>query len=266
MVDLHCHAIYDVDDGSKNIDQTIRMIKNAEEIGYDAICFTPHYMEDGYRTSKVVLEQKLNRIRDLVKLEGIRVDLYLGEEIFIFPDLAENIDDVLTLNNTKYVLFELPLLESLNYVDDVVYKLQSLGFVPILAHPERYYRTVTDFKYIEDLAKKGVLLQININSLIGRYGKQAKLLATKMLKKDMCAIVATDAHSSTGYISAKESLEILEKIVGEDKAYELTSTNPRKILNNEEVNPWSYRKLEKKNNNHESIFKKVFFISKLIKK
>jgi len=244
MIDLHCHAIYDVDDGSKNIEQTIRMLKQAQDSGFDAICFTPHYMEDGYKTSKNVLQRKLERIIDVCKYEDIKMDFYLGEEIFIFPSLPEKLDDLLTLNNSKYVLFELPLVEEAKFVDDVVYKLQSMGKVPILAHPERYLKTYTDFKYIENLAKRGVLLQVNLNSLVGHYGKEAQKIAMKLLKQDMVSLVASDAHTSAGYAKCKESLATLKKLVGEDKFMKLTSLNPNKVLLNLDVEPWNDNKIE----------------------
>ena len=244
MIDLHSHAIYDVDDGSKNIEQTIRMLKQAQEIGFDAICFTPHYMEDGYRTSKNVLQKKLERIIDVCKWENIKIDLYLGEEVFIFQDLADKLDDILTINDSRYILFELPLTQDVSYLDDVIYRLQSYGRVPILAHPERYLRSAKDFKFLENLAKKGVLLQVNINSLTGHYGNDAKKLATKLIKQDMVAFVATDAHSSAGYLKASEGLAEFTRLVSYDKFMKLTSINPNKILLDLDVEPWQYNKIE----------------------
>ena len=87
MIDIHNHIIYDCDDGSKSIEQSIRMIKAASEVGITSIICTPHYMEDGYRSSRQELEEKIKVLKNEVKKEDIDVDLYLGEEIFIFPNL-----------------------------------------------------------------------------------------------------------------------------------------------------------------------------------
>lgn len=235
MIDLHCHAIYDVDDGSKNIEQTIRMLKMAKDVGYDTICFTPHYNENEYKNSKVVIETKLKRIERAIKTEELNINLCLGEEILVFKDLASKLDDVYTLNNSRYLLIEIPLLEEVSYIDDVIDKLKAKGIIPILAHPERYFKTFKNFKYIENLVENGVLLQLNINSLIGHYGKVAQKLALKLIKRDMIAFVATDSHSSAAYYKSKQGLERLKQLVSPEKYDELTRINPEKILKNEEI-------------------------------
>ena len=217
MIDIHNHIIYACDDGSQSLDQSIRMIKAAKEAGITAICFSPHYMEDGYKTEREVLLQKVEDIRGRLAEEKIEMDLYLGEEVFIFPDLPEHLDSVVCLNDSKYILFEIPLMEEISYIDDVVYRLFTLGKVPILEHPERYLATAKDFSFVEKLHEKGVLLQININSLAGHYGKDAKKLAIRLLKQNMVQFVGSDAHSSASYHSLPGSMEILKKLVSEEK-------------------------------------------------
>ena len=101
MIDIHNHIVYDCDDGSESIEQSIGMIKAAQEAGITDICFTPHYMEDGYKSTKDSLFKKLDALKKAISDEKISVNLYLGEEIFIFPSLPEHLDDVLCLNNSK---------------------------------------------------------------------------------------------------------------------------------------------------------------------
>lgn len=235
MIDIHNHIVFDVDDGSKSIEQSIRMIKAASEAGITEICMTPHYMEDGYKTEKSILKQKLDMLQKAVLEESIPVKLYLGEEVFIFPDMPENIDKLVSLNDSKYILMEFPLVEEVSYIDDVIYKLLSYGKVPIIAHPERYLASEKNFGFIENLLKKGALLQVNINSLVGHYGKEAKKIATKLLKNNMVQFIGSDAHSSASYYTIKESLSILKKLVSEEQFLKLTETNPKMVLNDEEV-------------------------------
>ena len=234
MIDIHCHIVYGVDDGSKNIEQSIRMIKQAISTGFTKICLTPHYMEDGYRSSRSVLEEKLKNIKEELKKEKIDIDLMLGEEIFIFPNLAKKLDDVVTLNDSKYILIEFPLIEDIQYIDEVIYELQTRGKTVILAHPERYYKAFKDFSFIENLVDKGVLLQVNINSIVGHYGKDAQKLAYKLLREDLVTFLASDSHSSAGYLKAKESLEVIKKLIGEEKLIKLTETNPSIVINNKD--------------------------------
>ena len=91
MIDLHSHTIFNVDDGAKTLEESIDMIKSAQKAGFNKICFTPHYMEDGYKTQKDVLLQKIDILNLECKKQGIDMELYLGEEVFIFPDLANNL-------------------------------------------------------------------------------------------------------------------------------------------------------------------------------
>lgn len=235
MIDIHNHIIFDVDDGSKSLDQSIEMIKAAKESGFDEICFTPHYMEDGYRTERAVLEKKVEIIKKAVKREKIDIKIHLGEEIFIFPTLPANLDKVISLNDSKYLLIEFPLVEKINYIDDVLYELMTLDKIPIIAHPERYLETEKNYSMIEELAQRGVLFQSNINSIVGHYGSAAKKLVIKLLKDNLIQFIGSDAHSVAGYKKASESLKALKKLVGEEKLKEMTEINPKLVLENKEI-------------------------------
>ena len=236
MIDIHSYALYDCDDGSENIEKSLEMIKKAKESGITGIFFTPHYMEDGYKNDKTSIYEKTDIIREELKKQQIDIELYNGEEVFIFPKLDEEIDDkIISLNNTRYVLIEFPLVEEVNYIEDVIYKLLSKGKVPIIAHPERYYVTEKSLLFVEELINKGALIQINVNSLTGCYGKVAEKLAKKLLEKNMVHFVASDAHSVNGYRKVEESLKVLSKLVDEEKYKEITYLNQQKIIQDEEI-------------------------------
>ena len=235
MIDIHNHIIYDCDDGAKSIEQSVRMIKAAKDAGITEICFTPHYMDDGYKSNREELTLKVEEIKKCLIDDNIDIKLYLGEEVFIFPDLPASLDKIICLNDSKYILFEIPLFEEINFIDDVVYKLFTLGKIPILAHPERYMLTQKNYSYIKSLVNKGVLLQMNINSLIGYYGKEAKKLSKKLLDDNLIHFVASDAHSSTSYANIQESLAILRNIVDNKKFIEITEENQRKVLLDEQI-------------------------------
>ncbi len=235
MIDLHNHIIFDVDDGSESLEQSMRMIRSAKEAGFSELCFTPHYMEDGYRTERNILEQKFFQIKDCIDRENIGVKLYLGEEIFIFPNLVDKLDEVICINDTRYILIEFPLFEELGYIEDVIYKLLSYGKVPIIAHPERYYSSAKDFDFVLKLIQKVALLQMNMNSIIGHYGKDARNIAIKLLKNDLVHIIGSDAHTTATYNCTNQSIAEMKKIISEAKLNELMEINPRKILNDEEI-------------------------------
>lgn len=236
MIDIHSHILYDCDDGSKSFDESIDMIKCAQKNGVTDIFLTPHYMEDGYKSDKSIIYKKMDLLKKKIEEQGIDLKLYSGEEIFIFPTLAEEIDDkIISLNSTKYVLVELPLIEEINYIEDVIYNLLSKGCVPIIAHPERYLIAEKNFMFIAELINRGALMQINVNSLLGRYGKNAEKIAKKMLKQNMVHFVASDAHSINGYNMLSESLKCLRKLVDEKVFNEITYINQQKVINNEDI-------------------------------
>ena len=111
MTDLHSHIIFDVDDGSNSIEESIELIKKLKSVGFDNIIMTPHYIEgsDYCSTNKEKIN-KLKRLRNEVKNNNIDINLYLGNEIFINDHIIDGIKEgkIYTLNNTKYLLFELP--------------------------------------------------------------------------------------------------------------------------------------------------------------
>ena len=235
MIDVHSHALYDCDDGSKDLNQTIEMLRCAKKCGFTAIFFTPHYMEDGYKNDKNDIHQKIDIVRESIKKEKIDIKLYKGEEVFIYPKLDEDFDKVIFLNDSKYILIELPMIEKVGYLDDMIYKILSNGKVPIIAHPERYLATRKDISFVEELINKGALIQMNINSIVGHYGEDAKKIAKQMLKRNMVHFVASDAHSFKGYEKTLDSLKALKKIVSEEKFYEITCGNQLKVIRNEDI-------------------------------
>ncbi len=235
MIDIHNHIVFDVDDGAPTLEKSLSMLKAASDAGITHVCFTPHYMEDGYQTSLTELQYKVSIIQEALGEQNIPVEVSLGEEVFIFPELDKSLGKCTTLNGSRYLLFELPLMEEVNYVYDVVYKLVSAGYVPILAHPERYLKVQQDFNLILELLKRGVLMQINASSLVGNYGTDAKKVAVRMLESNMVYFIASDAHASHHYQKYQKGLQMAEKLVGKNKVNELTEVNPYKALNDEAI-------------------------------
>ncbi len=238
MIDIHNHILYGIDDGSASIEKSIDMIKKAKQIGITDLILTPHYMEDGYKNDKKDLELKFNLLKKNLEKESVKIGLYLGEEIFVFPELKNSLMDnkVISLNNSRYVLIELPLFEEIDYFEEVIFELCSEGYVPIIAHPERYFSSFKSLDKLESYIERGALLQINANSLVERYGKEPKKVAKMLLKKNMVHFVASDAHSRGGYKMLEESLKVLEKLVGEETFKRITIDNQKCVLEDKEIN------------------------------
>ena len=158
--------------------------------------------------------------------------MYFSENIIKL--LNEN--KIAKMNNSKYMLFEFAMnIKPIN-IYDVIYELIQNKIIPILAHPERYRFVQQDPTLIYELLDTGVLMQTNYASIIGWYGEKAEILAKKFLESNMISFLGTDVHKqNTIYPKIPEILKKLEEIIGKEKLYELTTLNPKKVLQNEEV-------------------------------
>ncbi|MDO4282235.1 MAG: hypothetical protein Q4D02_01245 [Clostridia bacterium] len=238
MVDIHCHIIPLVDDGSKSFEETLKMAKKAESLGINHIVATPHYIERDTKISSAVIKDSVKRLNLELKKNGICVELYAGNEIFFTNGIANLMVETkaLSINETKYVLFEFPMynikpLNMLNEVENLVY----LGYIPIIAHPERYSFTKKSYKEFVRLIELGALLQINVGSISGTYGKYAKKNVKKLLKHDMVHLIATDSHDSTRiYDRYCECMKKIKKVIKEEKL-NIILENSQRVLQGKSV-------------------------------
>lgn len=240
MIDIHSHIIYDIDDGCKNIEESIKTLTELNSIGFSKIVLTPHYMEgSNYQTNNKTKEEKLKILKERIKENNIDIDLYLGNEIYISFDIEDLIlkNEIHPMNNTKYLLIELSLYNEINKVEDYLYELKLKGYIPIIAHPERYLYFQKDYKKMDKLYESGVLFQSNYGSIIGAYGSDAKKLLKYALKKDMITFLATDIHRPNSYLidDFEKITKKIKKITGEEKFKELSETNALKMLQNIEI-------------------------------
>ena len=196
MIDFHTHIIPNIDDGSRSVEETFNLIKEAKEAGFEGIILTSHYIENYYETDAPERDVWVKAISDSLKAKGIETNLYIGNEIYI----SENIMDLLinrkasTINNTSYVLFEMPLNAEPMNLYDVIYSLQENKLIPVLAHPERYSFIQKEPELVYDLIQKGVLMQANYGSILGQYGEKTEIIVRKFLENNMIHFLGSDVH------------------------------------------------------------------------
>ena len=241
MTDIHSHIIFDVDDGSKSIDESIELIKRMVQVGFDNIIMTPHYIENSKYCS--LNKEKLNKLkilRDEVKKQKINVNLYLGNEIFINDHIVEGIknNQIYTLNNTKYLLFELPFHNKIIGLNDIIYEIKLAGYIPILAHPERYDEFQKDYEIIRELKEEGLLFQCNYSSILGYYGKNAKKLFKRLLKDKYVNYLGTDIHHINKTYVLDNFGKITKKIIkyAGMEYYQEIINNCDKLIKEESIN------------------------------
>ena len=265
MIDIHCHILPGLDDGSKSMEETLEIIRQLEMAGFKTLIATPHVIEGREFLSPAEILCAVEQVRKHVAEAGISIEILPGAENYIFPDLAKWAREgkLMTLGNTgRYLLVELPMLEIPHYTEQVLFELQVQGLIPVLAHPERNKGLIDQPCYLLDWAKKGILYQLNLRSLGGRYGPQSQELAEVMLKSQLIHFVGSDAHRPSQRDSVYlEALQGIRATFGEEPFQEVALRNPQAILSGKALmNEREYTLAEpikrKKANKFWSLFRK----------
>ena len=236
MIDIHSHILPNIDDGARELSESINIIKKAVSNGVTDIVVTPHFILGSSYSSKKSQNKKL--LATLKKeLKDVPVNLYLGNEVFVDNDMVNMLKKgiISTINDSRYVLFELPMNNEFNGIKNLIIDLKLNGYVPVIAHPERYRFIKKDPTKILELIEAGALFQSNIGSVMGRYGKEAKKTLLLLLRHHAITFMGSDTHYSTDsfYDNKKECQKILSKIIDSEYITALFEGNARKALNDE---------------------------------
>ena len=233
MKDIHNHLIFGIDDGSESIETSIKILNEMSNRGVTEIVLTPHYILDSIYTANITeKKQRLKKLNQKLKELNININLYLGNEVYIDSSLSSKLRSISTLNNSRYLLIELPLNNKCLILEEVLYQLKQKNLIPIIAHPERYTSYDEDYSFFENLIKKGCLLQGNIGSIYGDYGKKSQKMIKELLKRGMIHFIGSDIHHSSSNIYSREIEKDLFKIVKSKKVVEdLLVNNTDKVIN-----------------------------------
>ena len=197
MIDMHTHVIPFVDDGSKSIEDSIDMIKQEINQGIDTIICTPHYIHRRYEKCVDEIKKNYNLLLDKAKELNLNVNLLLGQEICythrvnIIEMLKKK--ELLTLNDTQYVLLEFSYHHEPEDIYDIIYNFRVNGYKVVVAHVERYEWITVD--KVKGLISEGAIIQINSGSVVGSNSIKEKRFVKKLLRLNLVDIVASDIHS-----------------------------------------------------------------------
>lgn len=235
MYDIHSHIIYGVDDGAVSIEESVEMARQAAAEEVDVIIATPHYIEGLYVNEYEDNLERLNKIREQINKAGINISIYLGNELLITPELPKLLKSgrVTTLNNSRYLLVELPFLDIPVYTENVLFNLEIEGYKVILAHPEQNEQIIDDPNILYRLIKHGVCVQMNLQSFEGKYGKRVKKTAQFMLQHHMVHFVGTNRHSPRKSNFSMRDIADRMSYYYKDNVLDLLFDNPAKIIKNE---------------------------------
>lgn len=235
MIDFHSHILPGIDDGSRNLEQSIAMVNEAKEAGFTKIISTSHYMENYYECNEKNRKELLEQVQKNVN----GIELCLGNEIYITNNMIELLQNgqASSINGTKYVLFEFPLITTRPMNDkEVIYRLVENGYIPIIAHPERYPFIQENPDYLFELEEMGALFQANYGSIIGMYGLKAKKILKILLKNNLISFLGSDVHRPEQvYNKMPKIIKKLKKIISNEEFEEFTEINPEKVLKNENI-------------------------------
>lgn len=234
IVDIHCHILPGVDDGSHSKSQSHRMLDLAWENDIRTIIATPHFMPEGRHPSPETLRSLVDELREYAALRQYDMEIYEGNEIYYHQEALELLEEeeILSLAGSQYVLVEFSPADDARYIRNALAELQMAGYEPILAHVERYMSLCQKpYDRIGELREMGVLMQVNAGSIEGKMGPVAKKTVHSLLKKQWVDFVATDAHSDRSRSHAiGECVRILRKKYPAEYVESILGGNARRIL------------------------------------
>lgn len=223
--DVHSHFIPGIDDGAQNLEQSIELLTAMRELGYRKVVTTPHSMADGYKNTPEIILGGLEKLRAEVRRVGLDIEVDAAAEYYLDHELEQKVmaRTVLTFGNNM-LLFELPFISEPAVLLSVIFQMQTQGYKPVLAHPERYSFWYNDFSKYERLKERGVLFQLNLVALSGAYGPQAKQIAERLIDAAAYELLGSDCHNMNHVQAIHNTLTrpYLHKLIGSGKLLNAT--------------------------------------------
>ena len=238
-IDMHCHILPEVDDGSQSMEETQQMLMTAYQEGIRYVIATPHHHPRRGKASPPELRRQLKKVREEAAQISDRLKVFLGTEIYFGQDIPEKLkeDKVLTMNRTRYVLVEFSPSDPFEYMHRGIQRIQMKGYVVILAHAERYECLREDIGNAEYLDEMGVLIQVNAGSITGNGGWKLRKSVKQLLERELVFCVGTDAHDNGRRAPRmKKAAEYVKKKYGEDYARRIFFSNAAEMLKKKKRN------------------------------
>jgi len=211
-VDMHSHILPGIDDGSPDVTTSIHFVKALQELGFDQLIATPHIYKELYPNTPETIKSAKDLLQTEMNHQNISLKLGAAAEYMIDQDFS--LEKPLCTLDGKHVLVEMSYLNESPGISQTVFDIEIKGYKPILAHPERYTFYFKEKTRLRRFKEKGCLLQLNLLSVLGYYGKEVKALADSLLKEDMYDLAGTDLHHD-------KHLNTLTHAVQSGKLYDL---------------------------------------------
>ena len=192
FVDIHSHILPGIDDGAKNIKESLVLISEMNKIGFKKIIGTPHTITGLYDNTNKSISNSYSKLKSF----DIEAEINYSSEYMIEPSLFKKIKEktIIPLKE-NYVLIEMSYIDRPNCLFEIIFNLKINGYIPVLAHPERYRFLFTDFQNFYKLKKRGCKFQINLLSLTGYYGKEVTNICNQLIDKNLVDFCGSDIHN-----------------------------------------------------------------------
>jgi protein-tyrosine phosphatase len=235
VIDLHCHLLPELDDGARNLAESLEMARLAVADGITVTACTPHILPGLYDNSGRAIRVAVAVLQSALDEAGIPLLLASGADAHVAPDIVAGLTSgrVPSLGESRYFLLEPPQSVVPPRFDEYVFAIISAGYVPIVTHPERLGWIESHYFVIEQAVHLGAWMQLTAGSLLGHFGKRARYWSERMLADGLVHVVASDAHNIDRRPPIlSEACEVIAERVGRDEGAHLVITRPAGILRN----------------------------------
>ena len=247
MVDLHCHILPGLDDGSPDLESSLQMANQAVADGVTHILATPHHLDNDYVNHAKDVIQAVDSFQKELDDRKIPLTVFPSQEVHINGDLLDRYDDLLGIDEAKkYMLLEFPHGEVPHYAERLIFDLNKHGTIPVIVHPERNRGIQNDLNLLYGFIQKGALAQVTATSYTGGFGEHVAKISRQLVEHNLVQVVASDAHALPGRkFVLGEALGQIADEFGPGKAAEFEA-NAEKLINGEYVAAHDYSPIEKK--------------------
>lgn len=235
MIDLHCHMLPGIDDGAPDLDTALAMARIAVDDGIRVTACTPHIYAGLYENTGPGIKRAVEEFRAHLEEAGIPLQITYGADTHLAPDLVSGLRNrqIPSLHNSRYFLLEPPHHVAPPRLQESVFGLVTVGYIPVITHPERLTWIEEHYEWFRELVHCGAWMQLTAGSLTGRFGSAAQYWGERLLDEGLTHILATDAHGvSNRPPLLAEGREAAEYWVGAEESWHLVETRPQGIVDN----------------------------------
>ena len=195
-VDFHSHVIPGIDDGSSSLEESLKMLQLWIDMGFKKIIASPHVITALYPNTKDIILSQMYHLKEVIHDKKLPIEFEATAEYRLDFEFLERMEkgELIPFGRGNFILIELPFQKPAFSIEEIIFEIETTGYQPILAHPERYLYLSADFKKYQAMKDRGLLFQLNANSLNGLYNGLVKRTAEKLIKNNMVEFICSDAH------------------------------------------------------------------------